>query len=53
MDIKRILLEKEGRGMPKDRKNNPSYTTTICLRVVSVFSATRSSCHTELMGEIV
>lgn len=59
MDIKRILSEGEkGRGMPgegkkKEEKKKASYTTTICLRVGCVFSASQSLYHTKLMGEIV
>ena len=55
MDIKRILLERRGEECPgrKGRKKKASYTTTICLRVGCVFSASQSLCHTKLMGEIV
>lgn len=52
MDIKRILKEKEGRGMPGEEKK-ASYTTTICLRVGSILSASQSLRHTKLMGKIV
>lgn len=54
MDIKRILFGEKGRGMPGvEKKKRASYTTTICLRVGCVFSASQSLRHTKLMGEIV
>lgn len=54
MDIKRILSEGMGEECPgKEKKKKASYTTTICLRVGCVFSASQFLCHTKLMGEIV
>lgn len=52
MDIKRILSERRGEECPR-RKKKASYTTTICLRVGCVFSASQFLRHTKLMGEIV
>lgn len=40
-------------GEERKKKKKASYTTTICLRVGCVFSASQSLRHTKLMGEIV
>lgn len=40
-------------GEERKKKKKASYSTTICLRVGCVFSASQSLRHTKLMGEIV